>query len=171
MKSSILALALAGLLSLTGCMGYHIGASRPQTMEGIRTVAVPTFHNETLVPRIESLAASTVVRSFQQDGALQIRSTGDADAILEGTIKTIRRRGARSVRSDVVKQQEYYLTLNIVYVLKDRCTGRIINQGAVIGTTSFFVSGNDINQDERQALPLAIENAAGHIVSRVTTGW
>jgi hypothetical protein len=171
MKSTLFALSLAAILLLTGCAGYHIGASIPKKMEGIKTIAVPTFHNDTLVPRIESLAATTVVRAFQEDGTFQIRSSEDADVILEGTIASIRRRGARSVRSDVVKQQEYNLNVNILYTVKRRNSGEVIDQSLIIGTTSFFVSGNDVNQDERQAIPLAIENAATHIVSRVSTGW
>ena len=171
MKSTYFAAALAALFVLTSCAGYHIGATLPKKMEGIKTVAVPTFHNDTLVPRLESLAATTVVRALQQDGTLQVRSTQDADAILEGNIQTIRRRGARSVRSDIVKQQEYNLSITIHYTVKRRCTGETIDEANAIGTTSFFVSGNDVNQDERQAIPLAIENAANHIVSRITTGW
>lgn len=171
MKSTIFALSLAVLFLVTGCAGYHIGATVPKKMEGIHTLAVPTFHNETLVPRLESLAASTTVRAFQQDGTFQIRSSEEADAIVEGTIASIRRRGARSVRSDVVKQQEYNLTVSIVYLVKRRTSGETISEGTVIGNTSFFVSGNDVNQDERQAIPLAIENAATRIVGRVSTGW
>jgi len=171
MKSPIFAVLAAVLLLFTGCAGYHLGATIPKKMAGIKTIAVPTFHNETLVPRLEALAASTVVKQFQQDGTFQIRSTTDADAILTGTIVKIRRRGARSVRSDIVKQQEYNLLVTVSYALMRRGTGEQIDAGIVIGETSFFVSGNDVNQDERQAIPLAIERAAVSIVSRVSTGW
>jgi hypothetical protein len=46
----------------------------------------------------------------------------------------------------------------------------------VSGKTSFFVSGSnalaaDVNQDERQALPLAIEDAATRLVSQISEGW
>jgi len=163
--------ALAAMLLFSGCAGYHIGATVPKKMEGVKTIAVPSFHNNTLVPRLESLAASTVVSQFQQDGTFQVRSSKEADVILVGTIENIRRRGARSVRSDVVKQQEYILTLTISYVVTRRCTGEQIDTGVVMGDTSFFVSGNDVNQDERQAIPLAIEKAAVRMVGRVTTGW
>ena len=172
MKSPHLAILAIGLMMLcAGCAGYHIGASIPKKMEGFKTIAVPTFHNATLVPRLESLAASTVVQEFQRDGTLQVRSSQDADVILQGTIDNIRRRGARSVRSDIVKQQEYNLTVTFNYTLIERVTGKQIDAGVVVGDTSFFVSGNDVNQDERQAIPLALEKAADHIVSHITTGW
>jgi len=171
MKSLFFALSTAFLFLCTGCAGYHMGARVPKKMDGIKTIAVPTFRNETLVPRVESLAASTLVKQFQEDGTFGVCSSEDADAIIVGKIEKFNRLGARSVRSDVVKQQEYYLTVNIFYTVTRRSTGEMIDSGVVIGTTRFFVSGNDVNQDERQAIPLAIESAAAHIVSRVTTGW
>ena len=171
MKSPFFA-ALATLLFLwTGCAGYHIGATVPKKMAGVKTIAVPTFHNETLVPRLEVLSASTLVKQIQQDGTLQVRSSRDADVVLEGTIKRIYRRGARSVRSDIVKQQEYNLTVTVAYTVTRCGNGAVIDEGTVNGDTSFFVSGNDVNQDERQAIPLAIEKASVNIVSRITTGW
>ena len=164
--------SLAGVLLLfAGCAGYHIGARLPKKMEGVKTIAVPTFHNATLVPRLESLAASTLVKQFQQDGTFEIRSSQEADVILAGTIEKVFRRGARSVRSDIVKQQEFYVNVTISYTLTRRSTGEKISEGTVVGETTFFVSGNDVNQDERQAIPLAIEKAAVNIVSRISTGW
>jgi len=171
MKSPFFAVLAALVFLWSGCAGYHLGASFPKKMVGVKTIAVPTFHNETLVPRLEVLAASTLVQQFQQDGTLQVRSSQEADVVLEGTIKRISRSGARSVRSDIVQQQEYNLTVIVDYTVTRRASGEIIDQGSVNGDTSFFVSGNDVNQDERQAIPLAIEKASANIVSRITTGW
>jgi hypothetical protein len=159
------------LLFLTGCAGYHIGAQVPKKMKDVKTVAVPTFHNNTLVPRMESLAASTVVKQFQQDGTFQVRNADEADVIIEGTITSLKRRGARSVRSDVERQQEYYLDITFAFNVIKRDTGARLDYGTLTGEATFFVSGNDVNQDERQAIPLAIEKAAVRLVNRVTTGW
>ena len=38
------------------------------------------------------------------------------------------------------------------------------------GSTSFFVSG-DVNQDERQAIPLAAQGVGQRIVSDISEGW
>lgn len=171
MKSPYFALLCALLLLFTGCAGYHLGATIPKRMHDVKTIAVPTFHNETLVPRLESLAASTVVKQFQQDGTFRVCSPEDADVVLAGTIEKIHRTGARSVRSDIVKQQEYNLTVTFNYTVTRRATGEKIDEGTLTGDTSFFVSGNDVNQDELQAIPLAIEKASVRLVNRVTTGW
>lgn len=171
MKFSIFAPLAAALLLFTSCAGYHIGASVPKKMEGIKTIAVPSFRNETLMPRLEALAAGTLIKQIQQDGTFQVRSTQEADVIFQGTITNIRRRGMRSVRSDIVKQQEYYLSVTISYLLTRRSTGEAVDSGTMVVGTSFFVSGNDVNQDERQAMPLALEAAATRITSKLTTGW
>ena len=162
--------ALTAVL-LTGCAGYHLGSATPKRMNGIKTIAVPTFRNSTLIPRLETLAASTVVAEFQRDGTFAIRSSNKADAVLEGTITQITRSGVRSVRSDILQQQEYTLTVKIRYTITRTATGERIEEADVIGETSFFVSSNDISQDERQALPIALQQAATRLVSRISTGW
>jgi len=158
-------------LSLGGCAGYHVGPISPKFMEGAKTVAVPVFHNNTVVPRLETLAADCVIKQFQVDGTYQIRSESQADMVVKGTVTQIFRYGARSVQSDVLKQSQYNLMVTVAYTVTKRSTNAQVNAGSVIGATTFFVSGNDVNQDERQAIPLALSDAAVHLVSRISEGW
>lgn len=163
--------ALASLpLGLSGCAGYHIGATQPAFMKGIATLAVPTFKNDTLIPRIEVLVADTVIRQIQQDGTYRIAPAEKADAIMEGTISEVRRRPQRSVRSNVLATREFSMDIVLHYTIKMRDSGRIVRDGNIDGRTSFFVSG-DLNQDERQAIPLATEDAAVRLVSQISEGW
>ncbi len=169
MKRILTAVAAAALLS--GCAGYQIGPVIPKAMEGVRTVAVPTFENSTLIPRLEVLAASTVIKQIQQDGTFKVTGSTQADAIVEGKIVEVRRRSARAVRSDVFASREYTLYVVVEYEVTKSATGEKLDSGTVRGSTSFFVSGNDVNQDERQAIPLALEDAAVRLVSRLSEGW
>jgi hypothetical protein len=168
-------LPLLGLL-LTGCAGYKIGPIQPKFMEGIRTIAVPTFHNETLEPRVEVLLATGLIKQIQQDGTYQVASEKDADAIVQGTLMAIRRRPARSVRSNTLQTKEYTLELKCQFTVTNRATGAILDQETINGYTSFFVTGSDngtadVNQDERQAIPLAAEDLAVQYVSHLSEGW
>ena len=52
----------------------------------------------------------------------------------------------------------------------DRSSRRVLDSGRVDGRTSFFVSG-DIVQDERQAIPIAAERAAAQLVSQISEGF
>ena len=158
-------------LLLGGCAGYHLGPVQPKLMKGIKTIAVPSFRNETLIPRMEVLAADSVIKQIQQDGTYKIASSANADAVIEGVVLEVRRHGARSVISDVLTQREYLLTVVLRYTVTKRSTGEEIDIGRAIGSTSFFVSGSDVNQDERQAIPLALADAAVHLVSHISEGW
>jgi outer membrane lipopolysaccharide assembly protein LptE/RlpB len=162
-------------LVLSGCAGYHVGPIKPKSMREVKTIAVPSFKNDTLEPRVEVLLANSVIKQLQQDGTFQVARESDADAIFEGTLDEMIRRPSRSVRGNVLQTREYTLVLRIRFRVLDR-SGRVLEQRTVAGQTSFFVSGTDtlaadVNQDERQALPLAAEDAAVRIVSILSEGW
>jgi len=165
--------AAAGLVCLlfTGCAGYHVGPIKPKFMEGINSIAVPTFRNETLIPRIEVLVSDTVIRQIQQDGTFKVATSADtADAVMEGEITQVRRRASRSVIGDVQATQEFEMTLSLHYRITRKATGEVVDDRTVNGLTTFFVSG-DVNQDERQAIPLATQDAAVRMVSEISEGW
>jgi len=89
---------------------------------------------------------------------------------MEGEITDIRRRPDRSVRGDVLATREFNMTLTIHYKIIRRATGEVVDERQVPGSTEFFVSG-DVNQDERQAIPLAAQNAAIKLVALIGEGW
>ena len=56
LRRSLILLALTGLLGgLVGCAGYQLGAVKPAALADIRSMAIPTFINNTLEPRISVL--------------------------------------------------------------------------------------------------------------------
>jgi len=159
------------LLSFGGCAGYHIGPVQPYYLRSVHRIAVPTFGNKTLMPRIAVLITDSVIKQFQQDGTYQIVGDDQADATLKGEIIRITRAPARSLRGNVLATTEFSLYLRVRYSLVERKTGKVLAAPVeVIGTTSFFV-GPDITSDERQALPLAAEELATRLVSQLSEGW
>lgn len=168
-------LPIAAVL-FSGCAGYKIGPVQPTFMAGIHKIAIPTFRNDTLEPRVEVDLANACIKQFQQDGTYQIVNEKDADAILEGTLDSIQRHPARSVRGNVLQTKEYTLTIRGRFKLTNRATGVLMDTRAVTGQTSFYVSGTDsvgadVNQDERQAVPLAAEDMAVQLVTQYSEGW
>ena len=168
MKTAIPSLLLAILVG--GCAGYQLGPATPAHLRNVKSIAVPTFVNTTLVPRIEVLVTSTVIKQFQEDGTFRIATEDQADAILKGEIVAVNRAPTRSLRGNVLSTTEFNLSLSVRYTLVGR-DGRVIgNPGGAGGSTSFFV-GSDVSTDERQALPLAAEELAKHLVSQLSEGW
>ena len=173
MKKSLL-LLVPMLLVLSGC-GYHLGEIKPTSMRRVTTIAIPAFKNETLIPRLEAQTADAVVKQFQQDGTYRIESVDRADAIIEGTIKSVERRPMRVFASNVLQTSEFELTLTVHYRVIDRVTGAVLVEGNAIGVTPFFTEGDNINSDivttQNMNYPIAAQRMAEHLVSRVAEGW
>lgn len=157
-------------LLLSGCAGYHLGPATPAYLREIHSIAVPTFRNITLTPRIEVLVTGTVIKQFQQDGTFRIANEDSADATLKGEIVAVGRSPARSVRGNVLATTEFNLVVRVRYTLVGRDGKTIAGPSEAAGSTSFFV-GEDVSTDERQALPLAAEELAGRLVTQLSEGW
>lgn len=154
------------------CAGYHLGEAKPSSLKNISAIAVDAFHNDTLYPQVDALSTAAVIKQLAQDGTYTIvnRNSPAAGAILLGTVKDIVRTPARSVNGNVLLTSEFTISLTLVYELTNPKDGTILYRGSVVGTTNFFVSG-DLVQDERQAIPIALERAAVRLVNQVTEGF
>jgi hypothetical protein len=162
--------AALACLGLSGCLGYHVGPAKPYYLRDIQTIAIPTFTNKTLIPRVEVLVTDTVIKQFQQDGTFKIGNGDSADATLKGEIIRISRSPARSVRGNVLATSEFNLAMRLKYRLVGPDGKALGPSGEVVGTTCFFV-GTDVTTDERQALPLATEELATRLVAQLSEGW
>jgi hypothetical protein len=145
-------------------------------MKTVQRLHVKNIINDTLQPRIEVLLTNLLIKQIQQDGTYEITDENRADAILQVKLNEIERRPARSLRGNVLQTREYLLNLRARYEVMKANTGVILDARNVLGTTSFFVSGEnlitaDSNQDERQAIPLAAEDLAVRITSLISEGW
>lgn len=175
MKNYLSAYPLALLiLVFTGC-GYHVGEIKPTPMRRINTIAVNTFRNETLLPRVEVQTADAVVKQFQQDGTYRMESADRADAVIQGTIVSVDRQPMRVFANNVLQTSEFQLVLVVRYRVLDRVTGAILQQGTARGTTPFFTESDRVNSDlvtnQNMNYPIAAQRMAESLVSKVAEGW
>ena len=152
-----------------GC-GYKLGEIRPTPMRSVRTLAVPTFKNNTFEPRVEVLLADTLIKQLQQDGTYTIVSDDKADAIVYCTLKSITRRSLRSVQNNVLATAEFEIVLDVNYQVVDRVTGFVLMEGRARGDSSFF-DNNDLQTTERQAIPVAASELSIDLTSQLAEGW
>ena len=179
MRPLLSLLSLVTALLCVSC-GYHVGPVKPKRLEGIRRICVKNFKNDTLEPRMEAMLASAVIKQLQLDGTYQVTDENHADAILQGSLQRIERTPSRAVRGNVLQSSEYRLTITGHYRLTTARTGTVLDERNVTGTTDFFVSAGssgadlltaDSAQDERQAMPLAVEDLDTRISSLISEGW
>ena len=79
---------LTVILLFQAACGYHTAGHSVQLPENVKTIAVPSFKNETPTYRIEQMLTASVVREFTTRTRYHIvNDTGDdADATLRGTV-------------------------------------------------------------------------------------
>jgi hypothetical protein len=164
----LLFLVFAGFL--TGCAGYTLGPIPPTYMKGVHRVAVPVFKNVTISPDVEALATTAVIRQIQQDGTYEVTGVDQADALVVGTIASVHRTRARTLQGNVLASSEFNLRVAIDFRIERPGTGEVLGQRYVEGVSSFFV-GNDTASQEREAIPLAVEDAAVQFTSFLSEGW
>jgi hypothetical protein len=154
----------------TGCAGYTLGPTPPTYMKGVHRVAVPIFKNATITPDVEAITTNSVIKQIQQDGTYEVTGADQADALVIGTITSVERTKARSLQGNVLASAEFNLRVTINFRIERPDTGQLLGERDIQGVTSFFV-GNDIFTQERQALPLATDDAAVQFVSFLSEGW
>src|SRR6187402_2857192 len=115
---------LALSLVLSSCAGYHLGSQKPAHLANVTKLAVPTFENQTLEPRLSSVVTNSLIKQIQMDGSYQIVRKEDADAVLEGTISRVDRSQFRSVRRNVLRTSQLQMRLVVSYAVKDTASGR-----------------------------------------------
>lgn len=166
---SIIALSFAGLL-LSSCAGYTLGGQKPTHLTGITKLAVPTFENQTLEPRIASTVTNALIKQIQIDGSYQIVSEDEAEAVLHGSVTRVSRSQFRSDRRNVLRTSQLQLTLSTQFTITDTTSGRPIHKGSS-SASSYVILDSNIQNSEAQALDDAAQRLSGSIANEISEGW
>lgn len=163
------AFALAALAA--SCAGYRLGDAKPARFAEVRSIHVPLFRNDTLEPRVESLATNETVAAFNRDGTYRVTTADKADAILEGKVVKIDYAPLRTSRTDTLRPFELRSIVHLQWTLKDANNPvRVIDQGLAVGSSNFFLDPN-VQTSRTNALPDAVHRAARTLVSRLADGF
>jgi len=160
-------LSLVAVLLLTGCAGYHLGATQDLPY---RSVAVPMFKNMTLLPQLEAQVSNAIIKRFQSDGTLEIRSVAEADVVLTGVILKYKRRPLRTLQTNTGTPREYKLTIAVRIEARDHAGKLIFEPTTVEGSAETFI-GDDLQSSEAQALPLIADDLAKRVVTLLAERW
>lgn len=162
---------LATLMCLVSCAGYHLGVPKPAAMAPIHTISVAMFSNATLHPRAEALATSAVINALVLDGTYRIVAPDHADALLEGSLASIKYTSFRSTRLDTLHPEELNNLVTLQWKLRDaKNPTRLITSGTSVGTSQLYVTP-DLQTARNNALPDALERAANALVSSIANGY
>jgi hypothetical protein len=162
---------LVGVMTLAGCAGYRVGNTSGREIQGVRSVYVPTVKNTSLEPDLQLTVTNAVIRRFNNDGTLEVNQSQFADSELDVVITNVDHTPIRSSTNDILVTAEYQVTIQATVTYVNRKLGRKIFENASISGSTTFFTQSDIQEGERQAIPLAAEDLANNIVKQVTEGW
>ena len=162
-------LPLIAVLSV-GCAGYQLGGVKPAHLSEVTRIAVPTFKNNTLEPRLAVLVTNAVIKQIQADGTYEVVARDQADAVLEAEINDIDRSQFRSVRNNVLRTSQLLVRLRTNYKLVNSLDGTPMHRGQVVGE-SYIVLDPNWQTSERQAMEDAAQRLAATMVSEISEGW
>ena len=158
---------------LCSCANYKMGSTpKGAGLQDIRILYVPTAVNETDETAVPGPVTNAILQEIDRDGTFRHARKDESDAILEVTVKKIERSPIQQSVEQYLTTLQYQLTLTLeyrVYSMKDK--KEVIPKTITTGYTTFFVQG-DQTESQRQALPLAAQNAAQNLVTSLASrGW
>lgn len=168
-KRKLLCVCLLAALLSCGCI-YHPGGIKNRGMRKVNSICVNTFANHTLIPYVATQFSSALTETLQRDGDYRLASPSECDAVLTGTVTSVRENSLRTDWRNTYISAEIGLTVQVSYTVTDARTGRILTRGQVSEEGSYFndPTGN-IQAARDSALSYATRLAAEQIVLNLTT--
>ncbi len=155
-------LLLICLVIVTSC-GYRPVGKGTHLPPGMNSLAIPTFVNHTLEPGIEVPFTQGFLKEFIRDRRLKIVDKNEADAILEGTIRSIFFRSVSYDEKGLVR--EYRTNVVVDLTLRGR-GGEVIWRENNLSETRWFRTTSNVLLNESSKFN-AIQDAAALVAERV----
>ncbi len=144
---------LLTLLTLLGGCGYHFPGQGGALPAGVEKLYVPLFINKTTEPQLENYLSSRVSEVFSRNKQVSlVESPNDADAVLEGVIRSYSSRALSYNQNDNIS--EYRSTMVVDASLRQVGTEQLLWQGSVSWQNQYAAADDKaLQQDlERQAI-------------------
>lgn len=160
---AVAAFALLAVLA-PGCASY---SWRPSVPEGMRTVSVPTFRNESNVQELGSVMTRQVLREFQREGTFAIRREDDAALEIQGVVKDANSAGKGYNRRSGLRYASFNFTATVEVSVIDKRNGRVLVDNRRYRASTTYTAGQDISTAERDASGRLAEDLARQVVDDV----
>jgi outer membrane lipopolysaccharide assembly protein LptE/RlpB len=162
------ALLLGAAALQTGC-GYTVSSVLPAH---IKTIAVPTFANNTVEHALADDVTQSLINGFLTDKRLKLERERDADSVLRGTILAYRNRVYAYTSQEVATQYEILLVAQVSFrdVQKNKDVWKE-DELTVRTTYNVVPVGSEPARTEADGRRDVIQKLTDLIVSRTIQGW
>ena len=151
------------LLVGTGC-GYRFGGEGFSPSPEIRSIAIPTFINETYEAGIETIVTNALLGELIKDGRVKVVGEDEADAIMEGTVKSFDTSSVAYDPSGLVLDYRTRVALDVI--LKRNKNGEVLWSKRGISESDVYRVSSDVLLTESEKKG-AIQKIAGELARRI----
>lgn len=159
-SSWCLVLACAALVA--GCGTSY--SWRTKVPDGMRTVSVPTFRNESGLNEFGAVATRQVLREFQREGTFSIRKAGEAALEVQGIVKSVKAGATSYNRRTYGRLHSGEVEAQVEVSVIDKREGRVLVDNRVYRARTTLVVGQDIVTSERDASGRLADELARQVV-------
>ena len=152
----------AAAAALCGCASRY--SWRPDVPEEMRTVAVPTFRNESDVQEMGAVAARQVLREVQREGTFKVRPVEDAALEVQGVALSAWAENVAYDRRSGLRTSGYEMTGQFSVSVIDRRAGKVLVDNRSYEARAPFAAGQDISNAQRDAAGRMADDLARQVV-------
>ena len=139
-------MAIITFFSITLACGYRVMGRGGTFPEGITSVAIVPLENTTKEANLSAIFVSALRREFINRREVEIVTENKADALLQGSITSVKTRSVAYDREGRAK--EYRITILLNLLLVRRGDGEILWQGNGIKGFEEYLSSTDVIVEE-----------------------
>lgn len=154
-------------LSIPSC-GYHLGGVISAKMEGVKSVAVEMFANDTEYPIAGALQTTAITNALQTDGAFELLSPTTADAVITGSVSGVDISRSLVDWRDSNLSLEFRITVHVSYKVTRKSDGKVLAQGSASGSGTYYNTGGNTQAGRDAAISYGTRRAAEAIVAALT---
>ncbi len=168
LSPSVTLAVTTALLLAAGCSTYRLGSAVP---EELRTIAVPVFENASGFPEIDAVVTQYVLREFQREGTLKLKSLDSASLKLLGKLVKSDLQALSYDRNYGTRASEYRYALTAEITLVERGSGKLLMDAVRVKADTTFLTHGDMLTGLQDAQPRIAKELARAIVDAVLATW
>ncbi len=137
----------------------------------LKTVAIPTFENNTFEYGIEEDFTQVLIDEVENDGNLKIKTDmEEVDSVLEGKVTGYKKTKSSYDDDGVVK--EYKVSVTVSWEFTDKVENTVYAESSDKGDEIYLVPDEGDSEDlENEAKEEAIHKLAEAIVTKIVQNW
>lgn len=165
MKKSLFPILTLFALLLTGCSTNY--AFRPTVPEAMRTIAVPTFRNESNQMQIGPIVTRQILREFEREGTFSIHQLGTAAVEVQGEVVSVAYNASSYNRRSGLIGSGGYLLLTAKVSVIDKRQGRVMIDNRLYTAEAPMSATHDHQTAQRDAAGRVADMLARQVVDDV----